>query len=96
MQELDMTEDQLEELYDEVKEVLFDKSLNKQTMTDAQLVFTSVFEDYNRDIDIVTSYSNLVYLTPSISLRNLHAFCIGVALAQKYDKQPMETNQTTH
>jgi hypothetical protein len=91
-----MTEDQLEDLYKEVKQVLYNKTMDMTNMTPSQRVFKSAFDDYSLGIEIITTYSNLVHLTPGINLRDLHAFCIGIALAQKFESDDYKVTQTTH
>ena len=94
-----MTEEQLEELYKEVKEVLFDKGLNHDNMTDCQVVFSAAFEDSAFGTDMLSAYSHLVHLTPGVTLRQLHAFCIGHALGKKYvnnEDEDIDLDKTFH
>ena len=92
-----MTEDELQKLYNEVGLMMFKKVLDPTSLTSAQLVFTLAFEDSAFGTDMLTAYSSLVDNDPSISIRDLHAFCLGHALAKSYKLSvPSNRNDTFH
>lgn len=80
------------ELYEELKQILFNKNIT--LMTEAQKYFTLSLETASFDNNFLAMYSELVDKTPSISLRNLHAFCLGYALSKSIIN--VETNETNH
>jgi hypothetical protein len=75
-----MTPKQHLELYEELKPVIFTR-VGSDTLTEAQRYFVESFEFACFDDNFLVSYSNLVDSKPDISVRNLHAFCLGYALA---------------
>lgn len=75
-----MTEADHEQLYDELKEVIYTRGYNTENLTDAQQVFVTALEEAAFGADFLKVYAELVNDSPAITVRNLHAFCLGFGL----------------
>lgn len=89
-----MTKQEIDDLCQELKEVVYSKVTPEQ-MSDAQLTFWAAFEDAAYDTDLLTAYSNMVEITPGISLRNLHSFVLGHAFGVRYGSTLSKTDDST-
>jgi len=75
-----MTVEEHNLLYEEIKKVIYSRGRNTAELTDAQLIFVEALEQANFGSDFLKVYAELVDNKPEISLRNLHAFCLGFGL----------------
>lgn len=90
-----MTAEEIELLCAELKEVINTK-IDQHQMSEAQLVFWTAFEDASFDGDLLSAYSNMIQLTPDISIRNLHSFLMGHAFGVKLGGDIVKKAVTTH
>ena len=78
-----MTQDAHLELYKEINSVLYNRTKNFNSMSQAQQYFVKAFESAVFGSSFLECYSDLVDFEPDINIRNLHAFCIGHSLGLK-------------
>lgn len=86
------------ELYEEIKPVLYKRTKGYFELTEAQRYFVQSFEIASFDDNFLACYARLVDSVPDISVRNLHAFCLGYGLGRSIDLtlQKQQTNQEDH
>lgn len=81
-----MTQDDHKALYEELKEVLYDRSKTSDKLSSAQRYFVDAFESAAFGAEFLECYSDLVDSTPDIEVRNLHAFCLGHCIGSRNGK----------
>lgn len=69
-----------QELYDELKKVIYTRGYNTANLTVAQTFFVKALENAAVGADLLQCYAELIEEYPNISLRNLHSFCLGFGL----------------
>jgi hypothetical protein len=85
------------ELYQELRKVIYSKGLNTKGLTVAQLVFVQAMEMAVFGGDMLKMYSELVDDHPNIDIKTLHAFCIGWGLGIRNKGFTIkEDNQKSH
>lgn len=84
------------DLYDEIKECLFTKVRTSLEMTDAQRFFTLAFESACFEDNFLYNYAQMVEDFPEITVRNLHAFCLGHGLGRTLGAQIDVESETNH
>ena len=90
-----MDEAALLELYEELGELIKGGPLPKEQMTDAQTYFSLSFNAASIGEYYLEVYSELFNMGPEVTLRNLHAFTLGYAIGQKFNKS-FDVSTTTH
>lgn len=75
-----MTIEDHQQLYDELKSVIYTRGYDTSNLTAAQTYFVNALEQAAFGSDLLKSYVELVDQEPDIKLRNLHAFCLGFGL----------------
>lgn len=68
------------DLYAELKEVIYTRGYNVEDVTTAQYYFINAMEQAAFGSDLLKVYTEVIEDAPDISIRNLHAFCIGFGL----------------
>lgn len=91
-----MTVKDHELLYDELKEVIYSRGAHVGNLTDAQKIFVEAMEQAAFGADFLQCYSEIIEETPSIKLRNLHAFCIGFGLGMTGNVPNLDLTKTYH
>lgn len=81
-------------LYEELKQVIFGKSIKTQGVTDAQKIFIRGLEESAFGVEFLKAYAELVSQMPDINLRNLHAYCVGFGLGKNLEYNT--DNETYH
>lgn len=85
------------DLYEEIKPILFQTGIGYQNLTEAQTYFVRSFEVACFDDNFLACYAKLVDSEPDISVRNLHAFCLGYGLGRSMNLQIDDNeNNTNH
>lgn len=90
-----MDEQSLLELYEELGDLIKGGPLPKEQMSDAQKYFSLSFNGASIGEYYLEIYSELFSVEPEITLRNLHAFTLGYAIGQKFNKS-FDVSTTTH
>ena len=91
-----MTAEEHQELYNELKQVIYTRGLNVQGLTEAQRLFVVALEQAAFGANLLKVYAELVDESPNISLRNLHAFCLGFGLGLSGDVIEIDLSKTYH
>ena len=78
-----MTVQDHNDLYNELRKVIYTRGNNLLGLTNAQMVFVKAFEEACFGVELIKAYTELVDAEPNISRRDLHAFCIGFGLGLK-------------
>lgn len=90
-----MDEKQLLELYEELGDLIKGGPVPKDQMSEAQQYFSVSFNAASIGEYYLEVYSELFNMEPEVTLRNLHAFTLGYAIGQKFNKQ-FDVSTTTH
>lgn len=91
-----MTVSDHQKLYDELKQVIYTRGFNTSNLTEAQSVFIAALEQAAFGADMLKVYAELIDATPDISLRNLHAFCLGFGLGLSGNVSEINLSKTNH
>lgn len=92
-----MTIEEHNELYQELRKVIYTKGQNIKGLTPAQLIFVQAMEMAVFGGDMLKLYSELVDNQPDIDIKSLHAFCIGWGLGVRNKTHLVkEESQTSH
>lgn len=91
-----MTVEDHEELYNELKDVIYTRGYDTSNFTPAQSYFVSALESAAFGEDLIKIYAEVVDNDPSISLRNLHAFILGFALGLSGNVENIELTKSYH
>ncbi len=91
-----MTESDHNELYDELKQVIYTRGYNVKDLTPAQEVFVNAMEQASFGGEFLKVYAELVDDTPDINIRNLHAFCLGFGLGLSGNVTSLDLTKTSH
>lgn len=84
------------ELYEEIKPVLYKRTKGYFELTTAQRFFVQSFEIACFEDNFLACYAGLVDKHPDISVRNLHAFCLGYGLGRSMDLSIKQINDNNH
>lgn len=91
-----MTVEEHQELYEELKSVIYTRGYDTSNMTAAQSIFVGALESAAFGEDLLKIYAELVDIDPEISLRNLHAFILGFALGLSGNVENIELTKNYH
>lgn len=91
-----MTTKEHEDLYNELKDVIYSRGYNIENLSEAQRVFVAAMEEAAFGADLLQVYAELVDQTPDISIRNLHAFCLGFGLGMSENVPQIELTKKYH
>lgn len=90
-----MTEEDHKELYKEISDVLYTRT-GMDKLSVAQRFFVQAFEEAAFGSDLLECYSDLVDKNPDITIRNLHAFCLGHSLGKRNGEYKIDLEKTYH
>lgn len=91
-----MTVEDHEDLYNELKEVVYTRGYDTSDFTPAQSFFVAALESAAFGEDLIKVYAELVDNYPNITLRNLHAFTIGFGLGLSGNVENIELTKSYH
>ena len=91
-----MTKDEHNELYEELKEVITQRGVSTQHMSEAQTIFVEALESASFGASLLEIYTDLIDDNPAVTLRNLHSFITGIALGQSGYTVPLDNTKTYH
>lgn len=91
-----MTVEDHEDLYNELKQVIYTRGYDTSNFTPAQAYFVAALESAAFGEDLIRVYAELVDLDPGISVRNLHAFVTGWAIGLSGNVENIELTKSYH
>lgn len=91
-----MTAEDHKKLYDELKEVIYTRGFKTDNLSEAQAIFVNSLESAAFGADLLKVYAEMVDSNPTISLKNLHAFCLGFGIGLSEEKITKNLNSTYH
>lgn len=91
-----MTIEEHYNLYDELKKVIYTRGYNTRNLTQTQTVFIHALEQAAFGSEFLKVYAELIDETPDISVRNLHAFCLGFGIGLSGNVNEIEISKNKH
>jgi hypothetical protein len=85
-----------EDLYNELKKVIYTRGYDTTNMTPAQSYFVAALESAAFGEELLKIYAELVDNDPEISLRNLHAFILGFGIGLSGNVSNLELTKSYH
>lgn len=82
-----MTEKELIKLYNHVGVLVRSGPMPRDLMTEEQRHFADAFNAASFGSKYLTIYSDLIHKNPEVSLRCLHAHCLGAAMGFRYQEE---------
>lgn len=85
-----------EELYKELKEVIYTRGYSVENLSPAQQYFINAMESAAFGEELIRLYAEAVENDPGISARNLHAFVLGFAIGLSGNVENIELTKSYH